>query len=131
MSVFDFVLLSFAAGALVRAWLHPGGVFADFRDWLDVWLAPDADTLGVPRLQWLLWITEKLSYGLGCGVCMTYHASFWLIVLYGISYVVVAPWDWLLQVPMYVFAVARVSLFIRTCELTLWSYRRGAAIGEI
>lgn len=114
ISILDVVVVALAAGALVNAWLHSGGLFEGFRDWLGV--------LAVPRNKpWHDWFWERLHFLLTCRVCLTYHAAFWLLVLFcATSHLWTAPLVALIvRTPIYALAAARISLMLGSLIMAL------------
>ena len=98
----DFVALVAATGAIVNAWLHPGGLFDDTRDWISVWAHP------------------KVAQLFNCRLCLSYHAAFWLLVLFFIpSLWLSPPWDVVWFLPVYALAATRFSLLIGTAATAL------------
>ena len=79
----DLLALVLAPRALVDAWVHENGLFAEMRDWINVWGSTPAtdDVQETPRRRWRDWIREQLAFLANCAFCLSYHAAFWLLLL--------------------------------------------------
>jgi len=114
MGALDFIVIFLATGAAVNAWLHKGGLFEGFRDWLAVMNEP------VARPWWCDWFWSKLYQLMTCRICLTYHVAFWLIVLFYLPHIwLPAPWGLIWFVPVYSLAATRVSLLIGSLTAAL------------
>lgn len=106
MSWLDFAVLALAANAVVRAWLHEGGLFEELRDWLTTWITP------VAAPSWSAWLREKLVWLLQCPICLTYHAAFWLAALCFLpSLWLSPPWSIVVKLPLYSLAATQLALY--------------------
>ena len=114
MAIFEFVLIFLAAGALVNAWMMRDGLFAGARSWLEAWGDPSGhNTLG-DAVRWF--IASLLT----CRVCLTYHTAFWLIVIFWLPGLFLAPpWVYIWFTPVYALAATRVSLLLGTLSISL------------
>jgi len=108
MDLLDFVALFLAAGAVVNAWMKKDGLFAGWRDWLAIW----GDQSG-----WR-WFFATL---LNCRVCLTYHAAFWLMVVFYLPshFWLSPPWAVVWFLPVYSLAATRLSLLIGSLTASL------------
>jgi hypothetical protein len=116
MYLLDFVMLFLAAGALVNAWMMKDGLFEGWRDSLSAWGEPVHEEPNFGD-KWR-WFWSKL---LTCRVCLTYHASFWLTVLFWLPGLLWLwpPWDVVLFIPVYALAATRLSLLIGSAVTAL------------
>jgi len=111
MDLLDFVMLFLATGALVNAWMHKDGIFEGLRDAISAWGEPRHET---PTLR------DKMRNSsarlLNCRVCLTYHAAFWLIVLFYVpSHLWLSPpWATIWRLPVWALAATRLSLLVGT-----------------
>lgn len=111
MHLLDFVMIFLASGALVNAWMHAGGLFEEWRDSISVW-AEREDAYQRRR--------QLLAQLLTCRVCLTYHASFWLLVLFFVpSLWLSPPWCVVWFIPVYALAATRLSLLIGSLTAAL------------
>jgi hypothetical protein len=114
MAVLDFVMLFLAAGALVNAWMMTDGLFEGVRDWLDSWGEPSGGLDWKDRVyDNIRWFISKLFT---CRTCLTYHVSFWLIVIFWLPslFWLKPPWSLVWFIPVYALAATRLSLLIGT-----------------
>jgi hypothetical protein len=111
LHLLDFVALALAAGAVVNAWLHEGGLFEQWRDALFVWgeYSPAEPRPATRRER----AKELFAQLVNCRVCLTYHAAFWLFVLFLLpAFWLTPPWPLIAKAPIYVLAATRISLLI-------------------
>lgn len=110
MTLLDLLALALATSALVAAWLHKDGLFAEFLLKVDAWgsyVSGDLEN-GAPR-RWP-WIKHKIAYGLQCKRCLSFHFTFWLTILFWM------PSIWytnsVLMLPVYSLAATRLALWL-------------------
>ena len=108
MAILDFVMIFLATGALVNAWMLTGGLFEGWRDFLAAWGEPEGVS---PRSDAVRQFFAKL---LTCRICLTYHVSFWLLVLFYLpsSLWLSPPWAVVWLLPVYALAATRLSLLV-------------------
>jgi len=109
----DFVMLFLAVGALVNAWMMQGGLFHATRTriWLR-WGYPGLGEEPANKGEILRWAFAKL---LNCRICLTYHVSFWLIIIFWLPGLWLDPlWAKAWFIPVYALAATRLSLLIGT-----------------
>ena len=85
--ILDLIALLLAPRAFVDGFMH---ITEDWRDWLNVWADPPP-TPDLPRHQslafverrerGLYWFRGKIAFLFNCAFCLSYHASFWLLLL--------------------------------------------------
>jgi len=76
-----------------------------------------AEPIERPRRDWF-W--AKLAWLVNCRVCLSYHAAFWLVVLFYVpSLWLSPPWDVVWYLPVYSLAATRVSLLIGSLTAAL------------
>jgi len=113
MTILEFVAVCLAAGALVDAWLHEPGLFDEVREWISVWGQPRPDEVRETGLTWRAWGRGKIAQLAGCHKCMTYHAAFWLLLLFWLpSHWLNPPWTQILFFPIWALAATRFSLLM-------------------
>jgi len=113
MTFLEFIALLAASGALVDAWLHEPGVFDDAREWFRVWGQPRPEEITENGLTWRAWARGKIAQLSECRTCLTYHAAFWLLVLFWLpSFWLNPPWDWIVFLPVFSLAATRFSLLL-------------------
>jgi hypothetical protein len=104
MTLLDLLALALATNALVLAWLHEGGLFAECLLKIEAWgeYLPTDFEAGVPR--WKPWLKHKIAFGLRCPFCLSYHVGFWLVLLCWVP-------GGLWMIPVYALAVTRLSIW--------------------
>jgi len=109
----DLLALLLAPRALVDAWTHPGGLFEDVLDWIDVWGAPNSADDANAKRRWRDWLREKLAFGLGCAFCLSYHAAFWcLLLMYAVVLWLPPIWAAVGRFLLYWLALTQVSVLL-------------------
>jgi ABC-type molybdate transport system permease subunit len=87
-------LLALAAFTVLRAWFR-GSLFAVWREYAKAWRHSAR------------WWQRELGQLLTCALCLPPHVVFWLAVLCVLpSYWLPAPWEQVVQLPLYVLAAA-------------------------
>jgi len=110
VSPIDIIALLLAPRALVDAWMHSGGLFAELRDWIDVW-GSQADVTK-PR-RWRDWLREQVAFLLNCAFCLSYYAAFWILLLfYGVLFWLPPGYAALGRFVIYWLALAQVSTLL-------------------
>lgn len=124
MYLLDFIAIIGAVGAVVNAWMHRGGLFEDWRDRLEVWASNPSDETG-PAAKSLSWAYHgtraRIAQLFNCRFCLSYHVAFWLIVLFYLPSLWLAPpWSLLVKLPIYSLAATRFSLLL-SMAIALWN----------
>jgi len=112
VSLLDLIALAFAAHALAYAWTKKDGLFWELLDRISAWgsYTPSDLVAGVPK-RWP-YIKHKISEGLQCRVCLSYHTAFWLgLIFFGPSFFCSAPIALLWKLPIYSLAATRIALW--------------------
>jgi hypothetical protein len=110
MTLLDLFALALATSALVAAWLHKDGLFAECLLKIEAWgdYVPSDLVEGAPRL-WP-WIKHKIAFGLLCKKCLSFHIAFWLAVIFWI------PSLWytnpIIMLPVYSLAATQLALWL-------------------
>jgi len=85
--ILDLIALILAPRALVDGFMH---IAEEWRDWLNVWADPPQIKDDFPRYQSLAAVAararvyrfrETIAFLFNCAFCLSYHASFWLLLL--------------------------------------------------
>lgn len=133
MEWFDFLVLVLASSGMLEAWFK-GSLFTELRA-----VMQDKDTAfwsEMPRSHWSLersmaaadedapggtsqpvwlrlvdwWVPNFVGALLSCSFCFSYHAPFWLgLLFWAPSLWLPAPWSAILKLPLYALAATRAG----------------------
>jgi hypothetical protein len=81
MTWMDLFLVTAATGGLSLTWFHKGGLFENWRDWLDVW----GEIVLVDNQEkptWYQVFRNKVAFAANCSLCFPFHLAFWLTASY-------------------------------------------------
>jgi len=102
--IFDILAVCLGAGAIIRAWMKDGGLFANIRDDLHDWVdrPPSERPFGYSIMNFV----GRLA---NCAFCQTYHAVLILLVLWWLAHnVFQPPWGTLTIFGIYWLALTRL-----------------------
>ena len=128
MTWMDLVVLTLAASGALEAWFR-GSLFASTRAvmqgkddafWDDSSLAWELPSEGDPditvsELPWWLKLTDVgipnwVGAVLSCALCSSYHATFWLgLLFWAPSLWLAEPWSVIVKFPLYALAATRAG----------------------
>ena len=108
----DLVAIGLAAGVPINAWLHKGGIFEEWVEWLRVWAEfVPTDTKALPDKNDR--IRERVGQLLTCFFCLSHYTPWILILLFYLpSLCFNAPWSVVIKLPIYAMAATRITLIV-------------------
>jgi hypothetical protein len=110
MFVLDFIALILAVGAPINAWLHPGGILEELREYVAAWAEGSYEDRPP---TWREIFRERIGALANCRFCLSYHVPWVLLLLcYVPSLWLHSPWDMLVKLPIYSLAATRVSMIL-------------------
>jgi len=112
MQWLDLLAIGLAAGVPINAWLHTGGIFEEWVEWLRVWAEfVPTDTKQLPDKHDE--IRARVGQLLTCFFCLSHHVPWILILLFYLpSLCVAAPWSVMFKLPIYSLAATRITLIV-------------------